>query len=102
MTSSSGAWSRSSKAGADPGRRLSLAPMFVTFEGVDGSGKSTQAALLAEALRAEGRDVVAMREPGGTALGELVRALLLGDGSITSWAEAALFAPAPAQPVAGG
>lgn len=71
--------------------------MFVTFEGIDGSGKSTQAALLADALRAEGRTVVQTREPGGTALGERVRGILLGDGSITPWAEAALFAAARAQ-----
>jgi dTMP kinase len=71
--------------------------MFVTFEGVDGSGKSTQAALLAEGLRAEGREVVATREPGGTELGERIRGLLLGDGSIAPWAEAALFAAARSQ-----
>ena len=71
--------------------------MFVTFEGVDGSGKSTQAALLVEALRAEGREVVATREPGGTELGERIRGLLLGDAGIAPWAEAALFAGARAQ-----
>ena len=71
--------------------------MFVTFEGVDGSGKSTQARLLAGALREEGREVVATREPGGTGLGERIRELLLhGDGA-APWAEAALFAAARAQ-----
>jgi dTMP kinase len=74
--------------------------VFVTFEGIDGSGKSTQAALLAEALRADGRDVVATREPGGTALGERMRELVLGGPEISAWAEAALFAAARAELVA--
>jgi dTMP kinase len=71
--------------------------MFVTFEGVDGSGKSTQARLLAEHLGGEGRDVVAAREPGGTELGERVREILLGGGAVSPWTEAALFAAARAQ-----
>jgi dTMP kinase len=71
--------------------------MFVTFEGVDGSGKSTQARLLAERLRAEGREVVLTREPGGTAAGERIRELLLHGESLAPWAEAALFAAARAQ-----
>jgi dTMP kinase len=71
--------------------------MFITFEGVDGSGKSTQARLLAEQLRAEGRDVVDTREPGGTGLGENVRDLLLGGEALAPWAETALFAAARAQ-----
>lgn len=71
--------------------------MFVTFEGVDGSGKSTQAELLAAHLRGQGHEVVATREPGGTPLGERVRALLLDGDDVTPWAEAALFAAARAE-----
>lgn len=50
---------------------------FITFEGIDGAGKSTQHAWLVEHLRALGQTVVATREPGGTPLGEKLRALLL-------------------------
>jgi dTMP kinase len=73
------------------------AAVFVTFEGLDGSGKTTQAERLAERLRAEGRDVVATREPGGTPLGEEVRRLLLEGVGMSAWAEAALFAAARAE-----
>jgi dTMP kinase len=51
--------------------------LLVTFEGPDGSGKSTQARMLAASLRAWGHDVVETREPGGTPLGEAVRHILL-------------------------
>jgi len=71
--------------------------MFVTFEGLDGSGKSTQAALLEAFLTGQGRVVVATREPGGTPFGELIRELLLGGPKMTAWAEAALFAAARAE-----
>ncbi|HEX3057535.1 MAG TPA: dTMP kinase [Gaiellaceae bacterium] len=74
--------------------------MFVTFEGVDGSGKSTQAELLRDALAADGREVVLTREPGGTEVGERVRELVLNGPDMTPWAEAALFAAARAELVA--
>lgn len=70
---------------------------FVALEGVDGSGKSTQAALLADALRARGHEVVLTREPGGTVLGEGVRNLVLAGGTMSPVAEALLFAAARAQ-----
>ena len=71
--------------------------MFVTFEGVDGSGKSTQAALLVEHLTSLGRRVEATREPGGTPIGEKIRGLLLDGDEPAPWTEAALFAAARAE-----
>ncbi|MDD5613314.1 MAG: dTMP kinase, partial [Gallionella sp.] len=50
---------------------------FITFEGVDGAGKSTHLHWFAEALRQRGRDVIVTREPGGTPLGEALREMLL-------------------------
>jgi dTMP kinase len=74
--------------------------VFVTFEGVDGSGKSTQAELLRDGLAADGREVVLTREPGGTDVGERVRELVLNGPDMAPWAEAALFAAARAELVA--
>jgi dTMP kinase len=73
--------------------------MFVTFEGIDGSGKTTQAALLARSLREDGVEVVATREPGGTPLGEQIRDLVLHGDHVAPWAEAALYAASRAQHV---
>ncbi len=73
--------------------------MFLTFEGIDGSGKSTQAELLAAWLRTQGRAVLATREPGGTPVGEALRNLVLHGDHVSPWAEAALFAAARAEHV---
>lgn len=53
--------------------------LFITFEGIDGAGKSTHIAGLAEAFKAQGRAVTLTREPGGTPLAERLRALVLND-----------------------
>ena len=55
------------------------AGVFISFEGIDGAGKSTHIEALAAALRAKGRTVVLTREPGGTPLAEKLRALALND-----------------------
>lgn len=72
--------------------------MLITFEGVDGSGKSTQARMLVDHLRAEGYAVTLVREPGGTELSERVRTLLLDSTlKIDPFAELLLFSAARAQ-----
>jgi dTMP kinase len=71
--------------------------MFITFEGLDGSGKTTQTELLAAHIRETGREVVTTREPGGTPLGEQIREVLLHSDEASPWAEAALFAAARAE-----
>lgn len=74
--------------------------LFVTFEGPEGSGKSTQAGRLADRLRALGREVISTREPGGTPTGELIRDILQHnrtEESIAPAAEALLFAASRAQ-----
>src|SRR5262249_24319849 len=65
---------------------------FLSLDGIDGTGKSTQCQLLESWLRARGWDVVRCAEPGGTPLGEQLRGLLLNqDHNITPMAEALLF-----------
>ncbi|MGH2461915.1 MAG: dTMP kinase [Chloroflexota bacterium] len=74
--------------------------MFITFEGPDGAGKTTQIRRLAAALRADGQQVVTTYEPGGTPLGEAIRSLLLTPASaqsIVPRSEVLLFAAARAQ-----
>ncbi len=58
---------------------MQTAGLFITFEGIDGAGKSTHIAGLAEAFRAQGRTVALTREPGGTPLAEKLRELVLND-----------------------
>ena len=76
------------------------AGLFVSFEGGDGAGKSTQARLLAERLRALGREVVLTREPGGTALGQTLRDAVLHGEHVDARTEALLYATDRAHHVA--
>ena len=77
-----------------------MAAAFITFEGIDGSGKSTQLRLLASELRLRGRDVVQTREPGGTPLGNRLRAALLdAQEQVDPLAELLLYAADRAQHV---
>ncbi|MBL8048673.1 MAG: dTMP kinase [Chthonomonas sp.] len=65
--------------------------MFITFEGPEGGGKSTQIQRLASELRARGREVLVTREPGGSAIGPTVRQLLLDSESVNPLTELFLF-----------
>lgn len=76
------------------------AKRFITFEGGEGSGKSTQARLLADKLRTHDRDVVLTREPGGSAIAEKIRALILDEPPHEPAAELLLFAAARAEHLA--
>lgn len=70
-----------------------MSGLFITFEGGDGSGKSTQSSLLAQWLRERGCEVVATREPGGTELGQEIRRLVMhGKDHVDERAEALLYA----------
>jgi len=75
---------------------------FITFEGLDGTGKSTQIRKLGAALRAAGNKVVETREPGGTATGEKIRRVLLDSKTegLSPWAEMALMFASRAQHIA--
>jgi len=75
---------------------------FITFEGLDGTGKSTQMRKLAAALREAGHEVVETREPGGTATGEKIRKVLLDSGTaaLDARAEMALMFASRAQHIA--
>jgi dTMP kinase len=70
---------------------------YVAFEGVEGAGKSTVIGEVARLLEAEGDEVVLVREPGGSPLGEGIRQLLLHGPPMIPWAEAQLFAAQRAQ-----
>jgi dTMP kinase len=79
---------------------MRLGAAFITFEGIDGSGKSTQLRMLASELRLRGREVVTTREPGGTALGARIRELVLvAEEPVDPLAELLLFAADRAQHV---
>ncbi len=89
-----------------PGERYRLPPVafnrppihrYIALEGGDGSGKTTLSAAIAFRLRRRGDEVVEVREPGGTPLGESVRELLLDSDHVDPWAEVFLFAAQRAQ-----
>lgn len=78
-----------------------MSGFLITFEGIDGAGKTTQVKRLAERLAVHGLDVLTVREPGGTKLGEAIREILQNPGNtINARAETCLYAAARAELVA--
>ncbi|MHB1565887.1 MAG: dTMP kinase [Acidiferrobacter sp.] len=75
-------------------------PLFVTLEGLDGSGKSTQLEALVGLLEASGRPVIVTREPGGTPLGERIRGLVLAAGTMSAESELLLILAARSEHLA--
>ncbi len=65
---------------------------YIALEGIEGAGKSTIQDFLAVALSEDGKEVITVREPGGTAIGEGIRTLLLDGDDMGPWTEALLFA----------
>ena len=76
---------------SEKGQRILARGTFISLEGIDGCGKSTQLSLLAGDLRTAGHRVLCLREPGGTALGERIRAILLDPASQGMAAECELL-----------
>lgn len=76
-----------------------MVELFITFEGLDGAGKSTQIRLLVSKLESEGQIVVCTREPGGTAIGDALRSILLNpnNADCADRAEALMYAASRAQ-----
>ena len=72
---------------------------YIVLEGIEGAGKTTIADAVADAIRRQGREVLTVREPGGTAIGEALRELLLHqeEAPMNDWVEAMLFAAARSQ-----
>lgn len=89
-------WSNDEFAGTAP---ITLTGMsrYIALEGIDGAGKTSIQTALAQRLVSAGLEVVAVREPGGTPLGESLRSVLLDGQAVTPWAEALMFAAARAQ-----
>ena len=78
--------------GSLTGVSVGFVSKYIALEGGDGSGKSTVVMALAARIETDGREVVMVREPGGTPLGEVVRGLLLDSERLDDWAEVFLFA----------
>lgn len=79
------------------GARPPGAKRYIALEGIDGAGKTSVLGALAERLESAGHEVVCVREPGGTAVGEFLRDLLLEGPPMSAWTEALMFAADRAQ-----